>query len=303
MSSLVAAVPALAVVACIAVFAAGLRLLRADPLEGLDVGDLALLRAEQRAAATRARPLDRLAAPLLPLARSIAGPVLRARLRRMIELAGRPDGATEDTVLLAMARWAVILVPALVLFLLQGRLIFAVLVPAVIVVLPLAGIARARRLRQEQLDNDLPDFLDVLSVTVSAGVAFRPALLRTSQRFGGTLAEEMSLTLNQIANGAAVREAFERLRDRNDSEALSQFVTAFVQSEELGSPLATTLTHIAEDMRRSSAQRMRQKAARVAPRVTLVTSVVLLPGAVLLLFGGFYVGSGIDVEALFGNLQ
>ncbi|MFC3689738.1 type II secretion system F family protein [Aquipuribacter hungaricus] len=303
MTALVSAVPALAVVACLAVFVAGLRLLRADPLEGLDVGDLALLRAEQRAAVTQDRPLDRLAAPLLPLARNLAGPALRARLRRTIELAGRPGGATEDTVLLAMCRWTVILAPVVPVFLLNGQWFFVLLVPAVVLVLPLAGIARARRLRQEQLDTDLPDFLDVLAVTVSAGVAFRPALLRTSQRFGGTLADEMSLTLNQIANGAAVRQAFERLRDRNDSEALSQFVTAFVQSEELGSPLATTLNQIAEDMRRSSAQRLRQKAARIAPRVTLVTSVVLLPGAVLLMFAGFYIGSGIDLDSLTGTLR
>jgi tight adherence protein C len=119
--------------------------------------------------------------------------------------------------------------------------------------LPLAQLAAAQRKRQESLDRDLPDMLDVLAVTVSAGVAFRPALARVSARFAGPLADELGLTLSQMANGASVREAFEDLRARNSSEALGQFVTAFLQSEELGAPLTDALNQIALDMRRENA--------------------------------------------------
>ena len=139
------------------------------------------------------------------------------------------------------------------------------------------------------------------AVTVSAGVAFRPALSRVAERFEGPLADEMVLTLNQIANGATRRDAFADLRRRNESEALVVFVTAFLQSEELGAPLAPTLDQIAADMRRDSAQRLRRKAARVAPRVTLVTSLVLVPGALILVIVGIVLGSGVDFAELFGD--
>lgn len=106
-----------------------------------------------------------------------------------------------------------------------------------------------------------------------------------------------------LENGASVRGAFEHLRSRSDSEALGQFVTAFLQSTELGAPLAESLNQIAVDMRRDHAQRMRRKAARLAPRVTLVTSVVLVPGTLILLLVGLLVGSGVDFGALLGGLR
>ena len=109
------------------------------------------------------------------------------------------------------------------------------------------------------------------------------------------------LTLYQIRNGASVRDAFRRLRQRNDSEQLASFVTAYLQAEELGAPLANTLNRIAEDMRHDSAQRQRQRAARVAPRVTLVTSIVLLPGALAVLAVGFVLGMDFDFAGLLGG--
>lgn len=290
-------VPGLVAVACVALFAVGLRAIRADPVDGLDVGDLVLLRGEQQRLA-RQGPLDRLAAPLVPGLKRLIGPALETRLARMIELAGRPGGASVDTVLLRMAVWLLIMAPLALLLLIQGLTVGLLLAPVIVVVLPLARIAAARRKRQETIDVDLPDFMDVLAVTVSAGVGFRSALATVGDRFGGPLAEEITLTLNQIRNGASVRDAFVRLRARNDSQALSQFVTAYLQSEELGAPLAVTLNRIAQDMRRDTAQRQRQKAAKVAPRVTLVTSMVLLPGALAIIVVGFIIGMEVDFGAV-----
>jgi len=293
--------PALGAAAAVLLVATGWRLARSDSIEGLDVADLVLLRAEQRADVTGRGPLDRTAQRLVPVLRRLVGPAGIRWLQRQVDLAGRPDGATPDTVLRRAARWLVILSPAVALFAIGGNLLGVLLAALVVVVMPLAWLSRARRLRQERLDRDLPDFLDILSVTVSAGVAFRPALSRVAERFEGPLADEMVLTLNQIANGATRRDAFADLRRRNESEALAMFVTAFLQSEELGAPLAPTLDQIAADMRRDSAQRMRRKAARVAPRVTLVTSLVLVPGALVLVIVGIVLGSGVDFAELFGD--
>jgi tight adherence protein C len=222
-------------------------------------------------------------------------------LQRQVDRAGRPDGATVDTVLRQIAVWAVLVSPAVLLFTLQLNLLGVLLSLAIVAVLPLARLTRARRLRQERLDRDLPDFLDILSVTVSAGVGFRAALARVSERYAGPLSDEMTLTLHQIANGASRRSAFVALRTRNDSEALAQFVSAFLQSEELGAPLVDTLNQIALEMRRTAAQRMRRRAALTVPRVTLVTSLVLVPGALILIVTGMYLGADIDVGVLLGG--
>ena len=80
---------------------------------------------------------------------------------------------------------------------------------------------------------------------------------------------------------------------------MHRFVTAFLQAEELGAPLADTLNQIALDMRRESAQALRRKAAQTAPRVTLVTSLVLVPAALILVVVGLVLGADID----FGGLK
>jgi tight adherence protein C len=299
--TLVVVLPALGAAAAVLLVLGGWRLARSDAIDGLDVADLVLLRPEQRNDVVGRGPLDRTAARLVPLLRRLVGPAGVRWIQRQVDLAGRPDGATADTVLRRAARWLVILSPAIVLFLVGGNVLGVLLAVVVVVVMPLAALSRARRLRQEQLDRDLPDFLDILAVTVSAGVSFRAALSRVAERLPGPLADELVLTLNQIANGATRRDAFADLRRRNESDALATFVTAFLQSEELGAPLAPTLNQIAADMRRDSAQRMRRKAARVAPRVTLVTSLVLVPGALILVIVGIVLGSGVDFGELFGD--
>ena len=185
---------------------------------------------------------------------------------------------------------------------LLGRPWVLVLVPVAVLVLPLAGIARARRLRQESIGENLPDFLDVLAVTVTAGVGFRAALATVGERFGGPLGEEMTLALQQIHNGSSVRDAFEKLRR---PQRLRGAVAVRRGLHAVGGPgraAGATLTRISADTRRASAQSQRQKAARVAPRVTLVTSMVLVPGSLALLFTGFVLGADVDFASLLGSL-
>jgi tight adherence protein C len=282
-------------------FVVGYRMARADGTSGLAVEDLVLLREEQRRQARGFGPLEAIAARLVPGVRALLGPRRLASLQHRIDEAGRPEGMTVDSFPRRAVWWAVLVSPLALVFLLDGNLLMLAIALVIPFLLPMSRLSAEKRKRQERIDRDLPDLLDVLAVTVTAGVAFRPALTRVSERFGGALADEMRLTLSQMANGASVRQAFEDLRARNSSEALSQFVTAFLQSEELGAPLTDALNQIALDMRRESAQRLRRKAARTAPRVTLVTSLVLVPGALVLVIAGLIVGSDVDFGVLVGD--
>ena len=174
------------------------------------------------------------------------------------------------------------------------------LIPVVAIFLPLGRIAGLSRRRRDAIDTDLPDFLDILAVTVSAGIAFRAAMARVIDRFEGALSGEIRLTLDQLAHGASIRAAFSNMEQRTGSQAMHSFVTAFLQAEELGAPLADTLNQIAADMRRESAQRMRRRANQTAPRVTLVTSLVLVPATLILVVVGLIVGINLDFGDLLG---
>jgi len=284
-------------------FLYGYRQVRTDAMERLSVEDLPLLRGRLRRRAEGESPLQRLARRQVVRLRRLLGPRRISALQRRIDEAGRPDGLTVDGYLERTAWWALLIAPVALLLLIEGSVPMVLLSLTVPVILPLSRLAAAQRKRRERIDRDLPDFLDVLAVTVMAGVSFRAALARVAERFRGPLADEITLTLQQIANGAAVRQAFTELRRRSSSEPVSQFVSALLQSQELGAPLADSLKQIAEDMRRDSAQRQRRAAARTAPRVTLVTSLVLVPGALVFIIVGLYLGSHVDLGALLGSTR
>lgn len=156
------------------------------------------------------------------------------------------------------------------------------------------------RLRQEELERQMADFLDILAVTVSAGLSFRSALGRVGAAIGGPLGAELDITLRQLDLGESRRNAFLAMRDRNESDSLRIFVGAFLQAEELGAPLAQTLVEISADIRREGAQMARRKAARTVPRVSLIVSFLMVPAAVILLGVGLYLSAGDGLEGVLG---
>ena len=279
------------------VFAYGWRMARADTLEGWDVADIALLR-DVNKRKNREGPLDRLAKRWAPSVARMLGPRVSANIRHRIDLAGRPDGITVDSFYQLVTKYAIIISAASLALLSMGNVFTALVILIGIPLFPLSRISGHQRKRRTQIDADLPDFLDVLAVTVGAGIGFRSALDRVSTRFEGPLREELAHTLHQLDVGVSRRHAFNALRQRCDSDAMSSFVSAFLQAEELGAPLALSLTQIAEDNRREAGQRARQRAARMVPRVTLVVSAILVPPALIILIVGLFLGSNIDIGSV-----
>lgn len=296
--------PALGATGAVLTFLFGYRMMRGQPSEYLDAADLILLKEERRReAAGRLSPLERLAGTFVPRIRRLIGPGGVAYLQRLIDHAGRPVGVTVDGLIRKMCWWGILLLPAVIVFAFSAFPAAALLVPLVAIFLPLGRIAGQSRRRRESIDQDLPDFLDILAVTVSAGISFRAAMVRVIDRFQGALSDEIRLTLDQLAHGATIRVAFSNMERRTGSQAMHSFVTAFLQAEELGAPLAETLNQIAVDMRRESAQAMRRRAAQTAPRVTLVTSLVMVPATLILVVVGLLIGTNLNLDDLLGSFS
>ena len=153
-------------------------------------------------------------------------------------------------------------------------------------------LARAGRLRQEAIESQLPDFLDILAVSVRAGLGYRYALRRVSEALEGPVSEEMLTVLRQMDLGQDRREAFLALRERNRAESLKSFVAAQLQAEELGVPLAEALNDIATDMRRLAYQNARRRAQRAGPRVSLLVTTLIVPGSMILILLSVFFATG-----------
>jgi len=246
--------------------------------------------------------VERLATALGPRALRGLNASRRERIARRIDLAGRPSGLTVQR--FVGLRAAICLLCLLV----TGLLVLLGTTPVVLVLGGVAGwfgvdvwISRQGRLRQQRIERDLPDFLDILAVTVRAGLGYRSALLRVSESLGGPVAEEMVLALRQMDLGSTRRDAFLALRDRNSSEQLSSFVAAQLQAEELGVPLSEALNDIAHDMRRAAHQAARKRAAQASPRVSLIVTTLIVPGSMILILVSMLIGSGVIDSGLLGG--
>jgi len=233
-----------------------------------------------------------------PLVRKLQleDPKRRDKVRQRIEAAGRPGGLTVERY--AYRKGALMVVGGgLALFaLLSGTLVSAFALAFLGVFAFDAWLSGTARRRQDAIERALPDFLDILAVCVSAGIAFRPALARVSEASEGPVREEMRLVLRQIALGASRRDAFEALRQRNTSDGVGTFVTAVQQAEELGVPLTDALVDLARDMRQEAFQRARQRAQKAAPRVSVVTTAVIAPGALIIILASLF--ASVDLGAL-----
>jgi tight adherence protein C len=283
---------------CCGVAIRGLVLLRSpSAVERRELG--AELTDEVRHRGPTRQLLDALGVRLGPLLLARMSEARRDAVRRRLDLAGRPGGMNLERYAEVKAAMLTITIALAIVFVVLGAVIEAL----PLLVLGWIGVdfwlSRTGRRRQAKLEHDIPDFIDVLSITVRAGVGFRPALERVATSLSGPPAEEVLATLRQMDLGATRREAFEGLRKRNNSPTLDSFVAAQLQAEELGVPLADALTSIAADTRRAAAQSARRRAQRTVPRVSLITAVLLLPATMILIGVGMFIGTEVNISRIF----
>lgn len=241
-----------------------------------------------------AKLVARLSAALGPRSLGALGVRRRERIARRIDLAGRPHGLTVQSYVGRRAAYTVLAIAGTGLLSLLGTTPLVMVGGALLGWYALdIGLARVGRQRQERIERDLPDFLDILAVTVRAGLGFRAALGRVAESLGGPTGEEIVLTLRQMDLGVARRDAFLALRDRNNSPQLASFVAAQLQAEELGVPLSEALNDIASDMRRAAHQDARKRAAQAAPRVSLIVTSLIVPGSMIVIFTAMFLGADI----------
>ncbi len=248
------------------------------------------------------RLIERLAARLGPRLAPGIRLSRREAIARRLDLAGRPGGmSVQRFVGLKGALCVVAGGFFLFLALIGGSWLLAIVAAGTGWFAPDILLSRASRLRQERIERDLPDFLDILAVTVRAGLGYRSALQRVAESLGGPAGEEILTALRQMDLGASRRDAFLALRERNESESLSTFIGAQLQAEELGVPLSEALNDIALDMRRSAAQNARRRAARAAPRISLIVTTLIVPGSIILILASMILGTNILDSGVLGG--
>lgn len=283
------------------VAARGFVLVRADPLGHLAVEDRALIK-EPVKKRRRAGLFTKFGQWLGPEIAGLMGEPYRRFITKRLHYAQSQQFATAADFFAMKARLLLLTALATVaVFLLTQVLWVGLLLMVLGFFLPDAVLHSEGVRRQSEIEHDLPDFLDILAVTVSAGLSFRGALQRVIERTEGPLAEEMQMTMRRMDVGTSRYEAFRELKERTKSQAMEAFVTSLMQAEELGSPLVESLDQIATDIRQKRAQRARQEASKASPKIAGVVTLVMVPGTLAVMLVCIYFVADIDFSAIFGD--
>jgi tight adherence protein C len=147
---------------------------------------------------------------------------------------------------------------------------------------------RARRLRRRISEalRELPDMLDLLRVTLEAGLPPIRALSTVAAEFAGPLAREWTRVAIEAELGLPRDQALAGLAARLPHDDLRAFAEALRRSHRHGTPLARVLASQASRARHRRAQQMRDQAARAGPKIQLVVALLLVPSALLIVAAG-----------------
>ena len=177
---------------------------------------------------------------------------------------------------------------SLFLFLFRGSLFgFAAALLAAVVAgrIPHVMLRRAIKARKESIEKDLPDFLDLLSSTVQAGLALNAALLQAVDATRGALKEELKSMLAEIRLGRPRADAFNALAQRVKEDSVTTMVTAIVQAERLGSNLSSVLQELAKETRERRWMRAEERAMQLPIKMIVPMALFMIPSLYLMIFG------------------
>jgi tight adherence protein C len=139
--------------------------------------------------------------------------------------------------------------------------------------------------RQAELRRNLPEALDLMAISVQAGVGLEQAITVVTERLKGPLGEELTRFLNEVQLGFSRREALQNLRDRNDCPELSTFVLSLLQADALGIAIGDVLKTQAIEIRAKRRQRARERAAKAPVRLLFPLVFGILPALFIVILG------------------
>ncbi|MGQ0833042.1 MAG: type II secretion system F family protein [Microthrixaceae bacterium] len=159
------------------------------------------------------------------------------------------------------------------------------LLPVVGGQLPKTWLDRKVEERRDAIRRDLPDTLDLMAISVEAGVGFEGALGVVCENFSSPLADEFARTLREMELGLPRREALQNLKKRTEVPELSNFVLTLTQADALGMPVGRVLKTAAAEMRLKRQQWARERAAKLPVKILFPLVLFIFPAIFVVLLG------------------
>jgi tight adherence protein C len=167
----------------------------------------------------------------------------------------------------------------------SGVFLFAIVLGGIGFIAPDFAISAKARSRKERIRAELPDALDLMAVSVEAGMGFDGAISKLTEHMEGPLADEFALTLSEVKIGESRQVALKKLSDRAGSPELSNFVRAIIQADQLGISLGRILRVQATDSRLKRQAAAEEKAMKAPIKMLFPTVLFIFPAMFLVILG------------------
>ncbi len=260
------------------------------------VGDTADSIANLRNEQLRRSALERL---VLPFAGKVISSITRltpldlyGRVNRLIVLAGNPPAFTAERIVAFKIVFAIVgLVVGLMLAPLLPFTSFLLKVGTVALLtltgytVPSAAIAARASKRQKEIRKALSDTMDLLTISVEAGLGFDAALAQVVRNVPGPLSEEVSRMLQEMQIGVSRTEALRHLTDRTEVSELDGFVLSMIQADKYGVGIAKVLRAQAQELRQKRRQRAEETAQKVPLKLLFPMIFMVLPALFIVILG------------------
>ncbi len=164
---------------------------------------------------------------------------------------------------------------------LSGIIIYCLLW-LLIVYLPILWLKALTTRRKKEFDYHLSTFIDMLSLSVNAGMNFENALFFTTSKFKGVISEEFKHVQQEVSYGNSIEKSLDNLGKKIDSIDLKRFVTAVKQSKKLGTPMSKTLAIQSKLILTSRIQRAEELSRTASVKISIPLVFFIFPALLIL---------------------
>lgn len=233
---------------------------------------------------------DAAIAAVARIARRLSPPAYSASVRRRLRLAGKDRQTDADRFLALRVLSLALVVPVFLLISSSAfpgvyRLLAFLLFASLLGLGPEAYLNREVTDRQEKIRRDLPTLVELLMISVEAGLGFDQALARSVSSVPGPLSEEFSRYLGEVRMGSDHRQALEAIDYRTDVDELRSFLMALIQAETFGVPIGPILRSQASEVRIAQRQHVQELAQKAPVKMLFPMVFCVLPALFVVIIG------------------
>lgn len=150
---------------------------------------------------------------------------------------------------------------------------------------PLHYINVKGRRRIHLIEKSMPDFFDMMNLSIEAGLGLDGAIAKVSRKIGGPLSEEFLRTLDDMKLGKSRRQAFTELRERIPSDQFQSVMTALIQADQLGIGMAKVLRSLTLRIREQRREKARESAMKAPIKMLFPMVFFIFPTIFIVLLG------------------